>query len=85
MIIKFKTTTETEKEINFPYFTRSEYGTMFGHYAEDQCIMISSARDQINILKGADGFDCPEVNQWEFELQFNITMTNILSIQNNQI
>lgn len=85
MIIKIKTTTETEKEIQFPYFTKSDYGTYFGHYKPEQCIMIASDSHSISILYATNGYDCPEIKQFEFEQKFNETMTQILTLANNPI
>ena len=85
MIIKVKTETEIDKEITLPYFTRSEYGTLFGHYSETETIMVSSSRSQVSILGATNGFEYPEIKQTEFESGFNKAMTNILKITNNPI
>jgi len=85
MIIKVKTTTETSKEINLPYFTKSHYGTYFGHYTPEKCIMIASDSHSVSILYATNGFDCPEIKQFEFEQKFNDTMSKILTLANNPI
>jgi len=82
MIIKVKTTTEVEKEINFPYFTASEYGTHFGHYTETECIMVASDLCSVSILVGSNGLDCAEIKQHQFEHKFNEAMTRILALAN---
>lgn len=85
MIIKFKKTTETEKEIVFPYFTQSEHGTMYGHYTESECIMLGPYTNQIAVLKNEKGYEFPEIKQTEFEQTFNKVMTTILTITNNPL
>lgn len=83
MIIKVKTTTETEREINFPYFTQSEHGTIYGHFSEKKCVVVASDLKQVILLESANGLEYAECSQHLFEKKFNDAMSLFLNITEN--
>lgn len=83
MQILINKTIQESREINFPYFTKSENGVFYGHYSPTQCVMISHYL--ITILTTQNGFEHSEIKQTEFEQAFNKSMTEILTITNNPL
>jgi len=85
MQILINKTIQESKEIQFPYFTQSPNGTMYGHYSESECIMLGPYSNQIAVLRNEKGYEYPEIKQNEFEQAFNKVMTQILTITNNPL
>lgn len=83
MQIKIQKTIEEFKEIQFPYYTKSENGVLYAHYSENECVMVTPFL--ITILTTQNGYEHPAINEHEFEKGFSNVMTKILIMTNHPL
>lgn len=86
MIIKVRTTTTTEKEINieFPFVTFDKVGNKYYYNSdENKCIILNLNTSSIlNLHYSNEGFEFEQIKKELFFVAFDSNMQNLLNILN---